>query len=136
MKEEKIFTKYNCEKILSLLNNYKIKNQAEGEYIENLKQQILKCKPVDAKKIKDNIVTINTRLVLKNIGNGSQKEYLLALPDESNCKCEKLSILSIIGSQVLGNKIGAIVKENLESEKYYLIERIIYQPEAAGDINL
>ncbi|MCL2154680.1 MAG: GreA/GreB family elongation factor [Leptospirales bacterium] len=136
MKEEKIFTKYNCEKILNLLNNYKIKNPTEGEYIENLKQQILRCKPVDAKKIKDNIVTINTRLILKNLGNGSQKEYLLTLPDESNSKCEKLSILSMIGLQVLGNKIGAIVKENSDSEKYYLIERIIYQPEAAGEITL
>ena len=136
MKEEKIFTKYNCERILSLFNNYRIENPTELEYIETLKQQILKNKPVDADKINDNIVTINTILILKNLGNGSQKEYHLTLPDESNTKCEKLSILSMVGSQVLGNKIGAIVKENSESEKYYMIEKIIYQPEAAGDSNI
>ena len=135
MKEEKVFTKYDCERLLSLFNNYKIKNPAEGECIENLKQQILKGKPVDADKIQENIVTINTRFILKNLGTGAQKECMLTLPDESNAKYENISVLSMLGSQLLGNKIGAVVKENLESEKYYMIEKIIYQPEAAGEIN-
>jgi len=134
VKEEKVFSKCDCEKLLNLVNNYKIKNPTEGEYLEILKQQILKNKPVDAKKIKENIVTINTRLILKNIGNGSRKECQLTLPDESDTKSEKISILSMLGSQILGNKIGAVVKENLGSEKYYMIEKIVYQPEAAGDI--
>ena len=134
MKEEKIFSKCDCEKLLNLVNNYKIKNPTEGEYLEILKQQILKNKPVDAKKIKENIVTINTRLILKNIGNGSRKECQLTLPDESDTKSEKISILSMLGSQILGNKIGAVVKENLGSEKYYMIEKIVYQPEA-GKVN-
>lgn len=136
MKDDKIFTKYDCERILTLLNNYKIKNHTENEYIENLKQQILKSKPVDSKKIKENIVTINSILILKNLGTGSRKEYHLTFPDESNAKSEKLSILSMIGSQVLGSKIGSVVKENSKSEKYYIIEEITYQPEAAGDFNL
>ena len=135
MKEEKVFSKNDCEKMLNLFNNYKIKNPAEGEYLANLKQQILKNKPLDAKKIKENIVTINTILILKNLGNGSRKEYQLTLPDESDTKSEKISILSMLGSQILGNKVGAVVKENLGSETYYMIERIIYQPEAAGEVN-
>ena len=135
MKEDKVFSKCNCEKLLNLFNNYKIKTPAEGEYLENLKQQILKNKPVDAKKIKENVVTINTRLILRNIGNGSRKECQLTLPDESDTKSEKISILSMLGSQILGNKIGAVVKENLGSEKYYMIEKIVYQPESAGEIN-
>ena len=135
MKEEKVFSKCDCEKLLNLFNNYEIKNPSEGEYIENLKLQILKHKPVDAKKIKENIVTINTILVLKNLGNGSRKEYQLVLPDESDTKSEKLSVLSMLGSQILGNKVGSVVKEKSESEKYFMIERIIYQPEAAGEVN-
>ena len=128
MKEEKVFSKNDCERLLNLFNNYKIKNPAEGEYIENLKQQILKTKPVDAKKINENIVTINTIFVLKNLGTGTQKEYQLTLPDESDTKYEKLSILSMLGSQVLGSKVGVVVKEISGSEKYYSIERIIHQP--------
>ena len=135
MKDKKIFTKYDCERILNFFNNYKIKNPTENEYIENLKQEILKSKPVDPQKIKENIVTINSRLILKNLGNGLQKEYHLTLPDEST-KYEKLSILSTIGAQVLGNKIGAVVKEKLKSEEYYIIEKITYQPQAAGDMPL
>ena len=136
MKDKKVFTKYDCERILKLLNNYKIENPTENKYIEELKQEIFKSKHVDSKKINENTVTINSRIVLKNLGTGLQKEYHLAFPDESATEYEKLSILSMIGSQVLGNKIGTIVKENSESEKYYIIEKITYQPEAAGDMHL
>jgi regulator of nucleoside diphosphate kinase len=94
----------------------------------------MKSKPVDAKKIKENIVTVNSKIVLKNIGNGLREEVHIVFPDESDIQSKKLSIISGIGSQVIGNKIGAVIKENSGSEKYFMIEDIIYQPELAGDL--
>ena len=136
MKDEKIFSKTDCEKILNLFENYNIQDESEKKLIEYLKQQILKSKPVDAKKIKENIVTINSKIVLRNIGNGLREEYRLVFPDDSDLKCKKISILSGIGSQILGNKIGAVIKENSSTEKYYMIEDIIYQQGTSGDVNL
>ena len=136
MKDERVFTKHDSERILTLISNYKVQNPTETGYIENLKQQIIKSKHVDSEKIKENIITINSIFILKNLGTGSQKEYHLTLPDEPNAKSEKLSILSMLGLQVIGNKVGSIVRENFESEKYYMIDKITYQPEAAGDFDL
>jgi len=136
MKCDRVFSKNDCERILNLFDNYHINDESEKKFVETLKQQILKAKPVDAKKIKENIVTINSKIVLRNIGNGLREEYHLVFPDDSDLKCRKISIFSGLGSQVLGNKIGAVVKENSGSEKYYMIEDILYQPEASGDLHL
>lgn len=125
MNSERVFSKNDCEKIMSLFDNYHIQDESEKKLMENLKQQILKSKPVDSCKIKDNIVRINSRIVLRNIGNGLREEFHLVFPDDSDIKGKKISIFSGIGSQVLGNKIGAVIKENSGSEKYYMIEDII-----------
>ncbi|HNX22667.1 MAG TPA: GreA/GreB family elongation factor [Spirochaetota bacterium] len=136
MKCDRVFSKHDCERILNLFENYHVSDESEKMLIETLKQQILKSKPVDAKKIKENIVTINSKIILRNIGNGLREEYHLVFPDDSDLKCRKISIFSGIGSQVLGNKVGTVIKENPNSEKYYMIEDIIYQPEASGDLHL
>jgi len=128
MKDDRIFSKYDCERILNLFDNYQIQDETEKRLIETLKQQILKSKPVDAKKIKENIVTINSKIILRNIGNGMREEFHLVFPDDSDLKSRKISVFSGIGSQVLGSKIGAVIKENSSSEKYYMIEDIIYHP--------
>jgi len=128
MKDDRIFSKFDCERLLNLFDNYNIQDESEKKLIETLKQQILKSKPVDAKKIKENIVTINSKIILRNIGNGIREEYHLVLPDDSDLKCRKISIFSGIGSQVFGSKIGAVIKENSSSEKYYMIEDITYHP--------
>jgi len=125
MNSERVFSKCDCEKILNLFNSYDIHDETEKKLIENLKHQILKSKPVDPKKIKENIVTINSTIILRNIGNGLREEFHLVFPDDSDLKSRKLSILSGIGSQILGNKIGAVIKENSGTEKYYMIEDII-----------
>lgn len=131
MNSERVFLKNDCEKMLHLFDNYPIQNEYEKQLIETLKQRILKSKPVDSKKIKDNVVTINSKIVLRNIGNGLREECYLVFPEDSDLKCKKISILSSIGSQLLGNKIGAVIKENTTTEKYYMIEDIIYRPEVS-----
>lgn len=134
MNNERVFSKYDSERILTLFENYQMHDESEKQILETFKQQILKSKPVDAKKIKENIVTINSRIVLRNIGTGLSEEYYLVFPDDSDLKNRKLSIFSKIGSQVLGNKVGTVIKENSDKEKYYIIEDIIYKPEVPEDL--
>jgi len=133
MNNERVFSKYDSERILNLFENYKVHDESEKKPLEILKQQILKSKHVDAKKIKEDIVTINSRIVLRNIGTGLSEEYHLVFPDDSDLKNRKLSVFSSIGCQILGNKVGTVIKENSDKEKYYIIEDIIYKPEVPGD---
>lgn len=129
MKSDKIFSKNDCDKIFSLFNNYPATDETEKKLIETLKQQIMKSEQADAEKIDKNFVTVDSRILLRNIGNGSGEIYHLVLPDDSDLKRKKISIFSGIGSQILGSRIGTVIKENASSEKYFMIEDILLSHE-------
>jgi len=73
---------------------------------------------------------------LRNLGNGKKKIVSLVYPDDSVKSEDKLSILSPLGSRVLGCTIGNVVNGCPFDDDYYLIEKILYQPEASGDFHL
>jgi len=136
MRSDKIFSEFDCERIERAFAQYNNTNESEKKLIELLKNQLHRSRQVPPQKIKANVVTMNSKFILKNIGNGAKEEYHLVSPEESDVKKKKISLLSGIGSQVLGSTIGTVIKENSGSEQYYIIESIIYQPEAAGHYNL
>lgn len=136
MHNDKILSKFDCERIERTFEQYNIANESEKRLIDHLKQQLQRSKHVDPRKIKSNIVTMNSKFILKNLGNGRKEEYHLVFPDDSDSKKKKISVISGIGAQVLGSTIGTVIKENSGSEQYYMIESIVYQPEAAGHYNL
>lgn len=136
MHTDKIFSRFDCERIEQTFAQYSNTTEYEKKLIELLKNQLHRCKKVPPQKIKSNVVTMNSKFVLKNLGNGKKEEYHLVFPDEADSKKRKISVLSVIGSQVLGSTTGTVVKENSGSEQYFIIESIVYQPEAAGHYNL
>lgn len=130
MNSERVFSRIDYEKMMNIFDTYSVQDETEKKLLEALKMQIMKSKPVDEKKIKENIVTVNSKIILRNIGNGTREEVHLVFPGDYDKKSKKISVLSGIGAQILGNKIGAVIRECSSSEKYYMIEDIIYRPES------
>ncbi len=134
MNSERVFSRQDSERLLSHFENYLVNDESEKQPLEALKQHILKSKPVDAKKISENVVTIDSRIVLRNIGTGLSEEYHLVFPEDSDLSNRKLSVFSILGSQVIGNKVGTVFKVNSGKEQYYIIDDIIFKPVIPGNI--
>lgn len=136
MHSSRVFTKFDCERICSISANYTGKDPNEKEIVNLLLEQISRAKPVDQRKIKSNIVTINSKFILRNLGTGAKEEFYLVLPKDADPKKNKISIFSDLGSRILGNSIGTVIKGSAGANLYFSIEDIIYQPEASGDYHL
>ncbi len=136
MRSDRIFSKYDCERIQQACEKYEATDESERKLIDLLRQKLNRSKTVDPRKIKSNVVTMNSKFILTNLGNGKKEEYHLVYPDDSDTKKKKISVISGIGSQILGSTIGTVVRENSGTEQYYLIESISYQPEASGHYHL
>ncbi len=136
MYNSRTFTKYDCERISSISTAYTVNEPGEKEIVTLLLEQISRSKPVDQKKIKPNIVTINSKFILRNLGTGMKEEFYLVLPEDADPKKNRLSIFSDLGSRILGSSTGAVVRGNSASNQYFSVEDIIYQPEASGDYHL
>jgi len=132
----KVVTRNDWEKLLRFLEETRNATATEEHSIRKLRHCLTKTRPVDARKIKPNIVTMNSTFSLKNLGNGKKETYRLVYPPDCDPSRNNISVLSLIGAEALGSPVGAIIKTDPRGEQYYLIEDIIYQPEAAGNYTL
>jgi len=135
MRKGKIFTRYDYERLVRILNSRETTAVLDKNTAEKLKRDMEHSRLVDSRDIRPNVVTINSKICLKNLGNGKKEIYSLVIPGDSK-SADALSVLSGMGTEILGSTIGTVVKKNPAGEQYFVIEDILYQPEAAGDYHL
>jgi regulator of nucleoside diphosphate kinase len=131
---KRLITKNDYERIQKVLSY--VNPHDSYRSIEKLKEKFKKAKLVDSNKIKSTVITMNSRFRIKNLGNGLKREFSLVFPDESDPDKNKVSIFDEIGSEIFAHEQGDVINLGNSEDSYYLIEDIIYQPEAAGDYNL
>ncbi|MBN1532125.1 MAG: GreA/GreB family elongation factor [Spirochaetes bacterium] len=132
MRTSKVLSSHDCERLLQLIHGTE-PMPPDSAGIEMLRDSIERAKQVKPKKIKPNIVTMNSVFTLKDIGNGSKETYSLVFPDDSDMKKNRISVFSGIGAQLLGCAVGTVIRGMGRLDQYLLIEELVYQPEAAGD---
>ena len=81
-------------------------------------------------EIPPDVVTMNSKVKLKNYQTQERLILSLVFPTDSDSKNNKLSILTPWGVSLLGRKVGQQIKTRIE------VEQLPYQPEAAGDFHL
>lgn len=132
----KIFSRYDFERLFDIIQNRGAVSTQEVQNADVLKKDFKHSHLVDPHEIRPNVVTMNTKFRLKNLGNGKKYVYSLVFPNDCADENEKINVLSGLGAQILGSTIGTVIKNNPSGDQYFVIEEILYQPEAAGDYNL
>jgi regulator of nucleoside diphosphate kinase len=88
-------------------------------------------------KVGKDIVTMNSRVRVRDMQNGDQETYTLAYPPDADIDEGRISVLAPLGAALLGAKArGVVVVSTPRGDRKLRIERILYQPEAAGDYHL
>jgi len=107
------------------------------KYLRELKDELDKGEVVDSRDIPNNIITMNSKVRLRDINTQKEMICWLVFPDDSNADQGKISILAPIGTALLGYKVGDIIEWKVPAGLTKLkVEEILYQPEAAGDYQL
>ena len=80
---------------------------------------------------------MNSMVRLKDVDTGEDVIYTLVFPHDADIHHKKISILAPIGTALIGYRAGDIIEWNVPAGvKRLKIEKILYQPEAAGDYHL
>lgn len=104
-------------------------------YVKKLEDELQRAVIVDSGHISPDVVTMNSRAVLQL--DGEDVEVSLVYPDDANLSETNVSILSPIGTAILGYREGNIIEWEVPSGISEIhIKKILYQPEAAGDFHL
>jgi regulator of nucleoside diphosphate kinase len=106
-------------------------------HLRELRQELERATVIDPQEIPADVVTMNSKVLLRDLETGDEVSYTLVYPPDANLDEDKISVLAPIGTAILGYRAGATVTWNVPAGVRRLhIERILYQPEAAGDYHL
>lgn len=107
----------------------------EGAAFVDLEHEIERAIVVDPQHVARDVVTMNSRVVLQL--DDEHKEVALVYPQDVDERSGKLSVLSDVGTAILGYQEGdAIDWMVADRTRRILIEKVIYQPESSGDFHL
>ncbi len=118
---------------LSVLHRF-VKTRTEGEFLRRLEQEIAVAEVLDPRQVPPDLVTMNSRVLVRDLNSGAAAEYTLVFPALADARRKRLSVLGALGSALLGRRAGEVVEYSSSAgAERCRIEEVLYQPEAAGD---
>ncbi|MDG5816954.1 nucleoside diphosphate kinase regulator [Chitinispirillales bacterium ANBcel5] len=134
MKKRNIYiTKFDKERLENLVSEG-LKQRTETEYLRNLKSELERAKIVDPHKIPSDVITMNSKVRLKEVDSDDEMVIELVFPKYADVDQDKISILAPIGTALIGYRVGDTVEWPVPKGTVKLtVEEILYQPEREGD---
>lgn len=107
------------------------------EIADRLLRELKAARTVPPERIGRNVITMNSRVRLRELQSGREIEITLTYPQDADPREQKVSVFSPIGVALLGCKEGDITSWRIPSRiGRFKVERVIYQPEAEGHYTL
>ena len=110
---------------------------ADAALRHRLKEELGRGAVVEPGVVPRGVVTMHSKVRVRDLDEGDSETYTLVYPREADIDAGKLSVLAPLGTALLGTRVGQVVRYDAPvGERQLKIEKILYQPEAAGDFHL
>jgi regulator of nucleoside diphosphate kinase len=138
MKEKHIFVTANdfrrLNELLAVAGTFNFRDRDD---LKSLESELRRANIVEARDVPQTVVTMNTRLTILDLDDGTKMEVTFVFPSDANIDDGKMSVFSPIGTALLGYAKGDIIEWAVPAGiRRIQIEDILYQPEAAGHLHL
>jgi regulator of nucleoside diphosphate kinase len=96
------------------------------------------CAVVAAREVPPDVATMYSQLLLQDLDTGERHKLALCYPADAEPAAGFVSVLSPVGSSLLGLSVGGVARwlTPAGQEKRAEILAILFQPEASGDYAL
>ncbi len=136
MSRQIFITEKDKIKLQKLINEAKEFHPGNEIYLNNLEQELDRAHVVASEKIPHNVITMNSKVLLKDTDSGEEMIYTLVYPNEANLMEDKISVLAPVGTAIIGLREKDAINWKIPSGMVRLeVKKILYQPEAAGDFD-
>jgi len=117
-----------------LLQSRFVRNQLEAEILSDIEDRIRRATVLEPSAIPRDLVTINSRVVLREVNTCRQHLIVLAFPSCADSRKGRISVLTPLGSILLGARVGQTLTCPISGLlTTVVVNAILHQPEAAGD---
>ena len=105
-------------------------------HLGELEKELNKGKVVKSQDIPPNVITMNSEVHLRDLATEEEITYRLVFAEEADTGRGWISVLAPIGTALLGYSTGDVIEWKVPAGITKLrVEKILYQPEAAGNYN-
>jgi len=138
VRERKIFiTDTDRDRLEKLLLGTRVWSSRDKEHLQALEEELDKAHIVGSRDIPGDVVTMRSQVRVKDMKSGTEMDLSVVFPSEADSEQGKISVLAPVGTALLGYRVGDTIEWKVPGGLRRLkIERILYQPEAAGDYHL
>lgn len=138
MHERRLFiTDTDRDRLEKLLLGTRQWSSRDKEHLQALEEELDKAHTVESREIPGDVVTMRSQVCVRDMKSGKEMDLSVVFPSEADSEQGKISVLAPIGTALLGYRVGDIVEWKVPGGLRRLkVERILYQPEAAGHYHL
>jgi regulator of nucleoside diphosphate kinase len=130
-------TEYDFRRLSKLVLDTRHRGGQVGNALRNLWQEITRAEVVAPTNIPPDVITMNSTVRLMDLDRGVTETYTLVFPAHADITQGRISILSPVGTAILGYRVGDQFEWEVPAGKRrWQVVEILYQPEAAGDYHL
>lgn len=130
-------TRQDHQRLTEMLEEALARSSRDTNFLKELAHELALAEAVEPQAVPPDVVTMNSRVILQDVDDGERTEYTLVFPDKANIEEGRLSVVSPIGTAILGYTKGSTVTwKTPGGPRQIKIADITYQPEAAGDYAL
>ena len=110
IKEELVLTKNDYQIIMANIKNHHGRNSFNRQNAEELKGELKKAKLVLMDEVPGDVVRLNSRVTISDEKEKKLMEFTIVTPAMADIKLRKISVLSPIGTALIGYRKGDRVR--------------------------
>ncbi|ABB32825.1 GreA/GreB family elongation factor [Geobacter metallireducens RCH3] len=130
-------TEFDQSRLEELLDQVNTEDSRDSKHLRELEDELLRAEVVEPQDIPADVITMNSRVCLKDLDSGEELHYTLVFPGDARLEDNRISILAPVGTALLGYRVGDTITWKVPGGTRRLkVKKILYQPEAAGDFHL
>jgi regulator of nucleoside diphosphate kinase len=133
VKKSIVITEADYGRLQRLIETFRYFPHWDVHHLNALEEEIESATIVRSSDVPENLVTMNSRVRVKDLANGREMTYQIVFPKDADLARNRISVLAPIGTALLGYRAGDIVEWQVPAGIRRLqILAVEYQPEAAG----
>ena len=138
MNEKQIaITEQDRKRLIDLILDAQSGEYRGSVYLDKLRGELHRAQIVAPQDIPADTITMNSKVALLDLDTREEEIYTLVYPENADSAEGKISVLAPIGTAMLGYRVGDVFEWEVPAGKRRLkVDRILYQPESAGDYDL
>ncbi len=129
-----VITQHDLDRLQRVVNDARISRAVD---VTGLVGELDRALVVAPEEIPGDVVTMNSKVRLIDVESGEPMDIALVFPEDANVAEGAVSILAPVGTAIIGYSQGDTIEWPTPSgTRTFRIERILFQPEAAGEWDL